>query len=218
MIKGVIFDLDGTLIDSMGIWHTIDVKFLLENGIDDPPEDISDRMRKMSVEESSRYFIDEFQLDVTPEYVADRIEELVRIEYTENIMLKPHVTEILDLLDEMEIPYCVATATYKSLAEAVLRRFGIVERFRSILTDSDYPEGKNSPGIFLGAAKVLGTLPSETAVIEDSLHCIESAKKAGFFTVGVYDEASEAEWQTISETADAVFGSLDGIKKIFEDR
>ncbi|HRR76129.1 MAG TPA: HAD family phosphatase [Ruminococcus sp.] len=208
VIKGVIFDLDGTLIDSMTIWSRIDREFLRENGIADPPADISDRMRKMTVDESSQYFIDEFGLSCTKEYVIKRIEELVRREYMDRIQLKPHVCEVLDWLDVKDIPYGVATATYKVLAEAVLRRCGILDRFRFLLTDMEYPRGKNFPDIFYGGAERLGCLPGETLVIEDSLHCIETAAAAGFVTVGVYDEVSAPEMDEIKKAADHYIMSL----------
>ena len=124
MIKAVIFDLDGTLIDSMGVWYKTDRIFLRENNIV-PPDDISDKMKKMSIEESAQYFVNEFGLNCTPDYVIKRIEEIVFYEYTNNIQLKDNVTQLLDYLDAGEVSYCIATATYKKLAKAVLERFGI---------------------------------------------------------------------------------------------
>ncbi len=215
MIKGVIFDLDGTLIDSMGIWYNIDRQFLLENGVTNPPEDISERMKKMSVDESSEYFITEFGLSCTKEYVIKRIEELVRTEYEERIALKEGVCELLDYLDEKGIPYGIATATYRSLAEAVLKRHGIYERFGFLLTDSEYPKGKRSPEIFLGAAEKLGLSPNETAVAEDSLHCIETALSAGFFTVGILDKYSAKDSKEISEKSHAVYENIFGMRELF---
>lgn len=214
-IKGIIFDLDGTLIDSMGIWHDIDRKFLAENGVNDPPEDISDRMKKMTIDESAKCFIREFGLNRTVGYVMNRIEELVRIEYEENIPLKPYVEEILDFLDSRGIPYGVATATYVSLAEAVLKRCGIRERFRFLLTDREYPRGKKFPDIFLGAAEILGAEPKEILVVEDSLHCVVTTKNAGFITAAVYDKASECDREAIAETADFYLSGLDEIKNFF---
>ena len=214
-INGVIFDMDGTLIDSMGIWYRIDREFLRENGIIDPPEDISDRMKKMTIDESSAYFISEFGLDCTKDYVIKRIEELVRREYEENIPLKPHVSELLDVLDRKGIRCGVATATYRSLAEAVLKRCGICGRFAFILTDAEYPEGKRRPDIFLGAAERLGTSPEETLVIEDSLHCIRTAADAGFITAAVYDKAAEKEMNDIKAAADYYFSSLKEAEELF---
>lgn len=217
MIRGVIFDLDGTLIDSMMIWSRIDRQFLSENGIDDPPADISDKVKKMTVEESSQYFIDQFGLSCTKEYIIERIEELVRIEYEENIPLKPYATEILDFLDEQGIPYGVATATYKTLAEKVLRRCGIYHRMKFVLTDQEFPLGKKFPDIFLNAAERLGTSPEETLVAEDSLHCIKTSAGAGFVTVGVYDELSVCDKDEIVKTADHYIYSLEEMKNIIRN-
>lgn len=214
MIDGVIFDLDGTLIDSMKIWSKIDMEFLLENGVKDPPADISDIVRKMTVEESSQYFIDRFGLLCTKEYIINRIEELVRIEYEENIPLKPYAAELLDFLDSEGIPYGAATATYKKLAESVLRRCGILHRMKFILTDQEYPLGKNFPDIFLGAAERLRVPPERVLVAEDSLHCIETASAAGFVTAGIYDEISADESEIIAERADYYISSLKEIENI----
>lgn len=216
MIKGVIFDLDGTLIDSMKIWTKIDRKLLRENGVENIPPDISDRVRKMTIEESAQYFIDEFRLKCTNEYIIKRIEELVRIEYEENIPLKSYAAEFLDYLDEKKIPYGVATATYKGLAEAVLKRCGIRERMRFLLTEVEYPLGKNFPDIFLGGAERLGLEPEEVLVVEDSLHCIETAAKAGFITAGVYDEVSWNEQSLIADTADYYVRSLKELEILFK--
>lgn len=216
MIKGVIFDLDGTLIDSMGIWNSIDREFLKENGIENPPENISDIVRKMSVEESSEYFIRRFGLSCTTDYVIQRIEELVRKYYEEIIVLKPGTEKILDYLDSMDIPYGIATATYKKLAEAVLSRHGILGRFRFLLTDREYPEGKTSPGIYLGGAERLGLRPEEVLVAEDSLHCIETAVSAGFYTVGIYDSISGTDWESIVRTADVTVNNLEELINMIE--
>lgn len=216
MIKGVIFDLDGTLIDSMKIWTKIDRKLLRENGVENIPPDISDRVRKMTIEESAQYFIDEFGFECTSEYIIKRIEELVRIEYEENIPLKSYAAEFLDYLDEKKIPYGVATATYKGLAEAVLKRCGIWEQMRFLLTEVEYPLGKNFPDIFLGGAERLGLEPEEVLVVEDSLHCIETVAKAGFITAGVYDEVSWNEQSLIADTADYYVRSLKELEILFK--
>lgn len=216
VIKGVIFDLDGTLIDSMGVWCETDRRFLRENGVSDPPADISDRVKKMTVNEAAEFFIREFGISRSIDEIISRIEELVRIEYEENIHLKSGGLELLDLLDHRGIPYGVATATYKSLAEVVLRRCGILHRFAFVLTDREYPNGKSFPDIFLGAAERLGTSPAETLIVEDSLHCVETAKNAGFVTAAVYDETAEPDRDKIEKTADYYFMSLDEVGSLFE--
>ncbi len=216
MIKSIIFDLDGTLIDSMKVWYQVDRTFLLENGVENPPREISERMKKLTIDESAGLFIKEFNLNLTKEYIIRRIEELVRIEYEEKIQLKSNVTDLLDFLDSKNIPYCIATATYKSLALAVLKRCGIADRFAFLLTDEEYPRGKNYPDIFFGACERFGTEPSETLIVEDSLHSIETAKNAGFPVSAVYDESAEPDSVHIKKLADWYFNSVYEIKDLIK--
>ncbi len=199
--KGVIFDLDGTILDSMEVWERVDEIFLAENGIVNH-SNISDIVKKMSIEESAQFFIDEFKLLHTNDYVIKRIEEIVCEQYAKNIELKPYAEQFLDWLDEKNIPYCVATATYKTLAESALKRLGVIDRFKFVLTCSDVGEGKTSPKVYLCATEKLGLLPSETAVFEDALHCMETAKKAGFYVMGMYDKISADDWNDITKICD----------------
>ena len=140
---------------------------------------------------------------------------MVRQRYEEQIPLKPYAAELLDHLDSKGIPYGVATATYKGLAEAALKRCGVYERIQFLLTDVEYPQGKNFPDIFIGGAQRMGCSPAETFVVEDSLHCIETAKAAGFPVCGVYDSVAEADTPRIIALSDYYVRSLDEIKNIF---
>ena len=136
-LRGVILDMDGTLLDSMPIWHEIDVRFFEENGLT-IPEGLSEQVNKMSMEEWAEFFIREFDIaHNTPESVIRRIEEMAAEYYTERIPLKPYVTEFLDALDAKGIPYGVATATYRSSASAALQRLGVLGRMRFLLTAED---------------------------------------------------------------------------------
>ncbi len=214
-IKGVIFDLDGTLIDSMQIWYDIDRRFLIENGVENPPREISEKIKRMTVEQAADFFIEQFSLKCTQDYVIKRIEELVRIEYEEKIPLKSCAVELLDHLDSRGIPYGIATATYNSLAKAVLERHGIYDRMRFLLTDREYPRGKKFPDIFMGAAELLGTRPDEILVVEDSLHSVKTAVNAGFVTAAVYDESSAEDRAELEKLSDYYFTSLKEIERLF---
>ncbi len=197
---GVIFDLDGTLIDSMHCWENIDKAFLLENGIE-PPPGVSDVVKKMTIEESALYFKTQFSLEQSCEDISDRIEEMVRYQYFHEIPLKEGAYETVMKLYKVGVKMCVATATYKPLACAALERLGILDCFEFVINCTDVGCGKDRPDIFIESAKKLGCDISRTAVAEDSLHCIESAVAAGFRTIAVYDDISSGEWEDICHAA-----------------
>lgn len=196
-IRGVILDMDGTLLDSMSIWHEIDIRFFEENGLV-LPEGLSEQVSKMSMEEWAEFFVREFHVGYTTEGVIRRIEEMAAAYYSETIPLKPYVTELLDFLDKKSIPYGIATATYRSSAHAALKRLGIAERMQFVLTAEDIPGGKTTPAMYNKAAGLLGTAPAEALIIEDALHCVQMAVQCGFPVAAVYDECCpHEEWEEI---------------------
>lgn len=213
-IKGVIFDLDGTLIDSMNIWYNTDRKFLKENGVENPPEDISERVKKLTIDNASELFIKEFNLNCTVDYIIKRIEEIVRNEYFYNIPLKSGVIEVLDFLDRKNISYGVATVTYKNLAETALKRLKIYDRMKFILTSAEFPQGKKNPDIYLKCAEIMELPPENVLVAEDSLHCIETAKSRNFITAGVYDSLSAEDIHKIRDISDYYFYTLHNLTDI----
>ena len=111
---------------------------------------------------------------------------------------------------------CVATATYNSLANSALKRLGLYNNFDFIITCSDAGAGKDKPDIFIQAAKKMKCSPFETAVIEDSLHCIETAVNAGFFTIGVYDKINEPDWKEICLKSDVTVKNISEITDILK--
>lgn len=205
-IKGYIFDLDGTLIDSMTLWCNVDRVFLAEHGVI-PPEDISEIVKKMTVEQSAKYFLETFNLKISQQDIIDRIEEIVSENYRLSIPLKDGVSELLSYLDDNSIPYGIATATYRTLAEACLTRLGLIHKVKFIETCSEIGMGKEFPDIFLKSAENLRLPVENVAVVEDSLYCIETSKKAGFFTIGIYDTTSAKDWDRIQSICDVTFNS-----------
>ncbi len=213
-LQGVIFDLDGTLLDSTGMWRQVDGRLMAHYGKEVPP-DLSETVQRMSIEEFSQFFVEEFDLPVTPEQIAQQVADMVAEEYREKLQLKPHVPEILDWLDQQDIPYGVATATYGELAEAALRRLHIWERLRFLLTEQDAGAPKTQPRIFQLAAQELHLGRRQIAVVEDSLHALEGAKNGGFFTIGIADPENAPVWKEICATATVHIHDILEMKQFF---
>lgn len=213
-LQGVIFDLDGTLLDSTGMWRQVDGRLMAHYGKEVPP-DLSETVQRMSIEEFSQFFVEEFDLPVTPEQIAQQVADMVAEEYREKLQLKPHVPEILDWLDQQNIPYGVATATYGELAEAALRRLHVWERLRFLLTEQDAGTPKTQPKIFQLAAQKLHLGIRQIAVVEDSLHALEGAKNGGFFTIGIADPENVPVWKEICATATVHIHDILEMKQFF---
>ena len=213
-LQGVIFDLDGTLLDSTGMWRQVDGRLMAHYGKEVPP-DLSETVQRMSIEEFSQFFVEEFDLPVTPEQIAQQVADMVAEEYREKLQLKPHVPEILDWLDQQDIPYGVATATYGELAEAALRRLHVWERLRFLLPEQDAGTPKTQPKIFQLAAQKLHLGRRQIAVVEDSLHALEGAKNGGFFTIGIADPENAPVWKEICATATVHIHDILEMKQFF---
>lgn len=213
-LQGVIFDLDGTLLDSTGMWRQVDGRLMAHYGKEVPP-DLSETVQRLSIEEFSQFFVEEFDLPVTPEQIAQQVADMVAEEYREKLQLKPHVPEILDWLDQQDIPYGVATATYGELAEAALRRLHVWERLRFLLTEQNAGAPKTQPRIFQLAAQKLHLGRRQIAVVEDSLHALEGAKNGGFFTIGIADPENAPVWKEICATATVHIHDILEMKQFF---
>lgn len=199
-INGAIFDVDGTLLDSMVIWEDAAVRYLHSLGLE-PEENLSEKIMTMSMEEGADYVIDHYGVNLTRAEILSGIRELIRGFYENEVQLKSGVEAVIETLSERNIPMMIATSSDSECVVAGLKRLGVWQYFRGILTCTDIGKGKNEPDIYLAAAKKLGRTPQETVVFEDALHAIVTAKKAGFVTVGIYDSYNQDE-EEIKKTAD----------------
>ena len=197
--KGAIFDLDGTIIDSMGIWEKIDIKFLEEINIP-MPSDYIKIINNMSFEEAAIYTIKRFNLKESKENLIERWNQMAMFEYAHNIKLKPNVRTYLEKLKENNIKIGLATASPQELYESVLKNNKIYDYFDAFTTLQEVKKDKNYPDIYLLTSEKLGICPEECAVFEDILIGINTCKKANFKTVGVYDKYAVNDLEKIKNS------------------
>lgn len=201
MLKGAIFDADGTLLDSMRIWRELGARYLSKHGIK-AEAGLADILYPMNLEESSRYLKEAYLLPDSIEAITAETIALVRSFYLNEVVLKPGAADYLRYLHERNIPMIAATSNDEALLRSVFKRLYIDCYFQNILTCSALNVSKREPTIYLRAAREIGTQTQETLVFEDVLHGIQAATHAGFMTVAVDDASNKMETEQLRKTAD----------------
>lgn len=189
MIQGVIFDMDGTLLDTMYFWDQVGDIFLQSHGRE-PEPDLGKKMLAYSMEDGAEYLRERYVLDMTTEEIMQGIRDVCDTFYRETADFKPGARQFMERLKALNIPMILATATDRVQVEPAMERLGVLGDFQCILTSSEIGNSKTEPDIYLKAAELMGTAPENTWVFEDALHAAATAKRAGFRLVGIYDAAS----------------------------
>lgn len=215
-VKAIIFDMDGTLLDSLSVWADSDREFLNGLGLEYNSE-CSLAMKKMHFDSACEYLVRKYSLPFSAEETGKKILAIVEEHYITAVPLKDGAEEFLEYAKKCGVKMCVATSNKKSLAEAALRSRGIMKYFEFVLTSDEVGCGKESPEIFLKASEMLGAKPSETIVFEDSIHAVMSAKEAGFRVAGIYEKLCEGEFEEIKKFADMTAMSFAEILKEYTE-
>lgn len=211
-IKGFIFDLDGTLLDSMQLWGKVYKKLFEQNGLAMPDGYIL-AVNHLSLQDCADYTISCSDIKLSANEIISEWKRLAAYEYAHNVTLKQGARELLQTLRDKGIKLGVATALSYDLFVPCLQRLGIYGMFDSFTSIEEVSRGKNFPDIYLKACEKLSLTPDVTAVAEDSHVGVKSAKAGGFFTIGVYDKASATHTDEIKSTCDFYAQSLGDILK-----
>ncbi len=205
-ISGAVFDLDGTILDSMYIWETVDEEYLKRKGLCATPE-IRAALKTMSLAQAADFFRTECKIADSPEKIMADINGMVSDFYFYEVRPKEYVYEFLTFLKEKNIPMCIATASSRQLTEAALRRLGLLDFFEKILTCEEIGSGKDTPEIYIKSLDILCCESSETLVFEDAAHAAKTARNAGFKVCGVYDP-SENDVDALKKFSDIYINSF----------
>lgn len=200
MIKGAIFDMDGTLLDSMPIWDNMAETYMRSIGCE-PKPGLSEIVNSMSLYQSACYCKAEYGIAKSADEIMDEVNAMVEKYYKYKLLPKSGVQSFLQNLKNHGVKMCVATVTDSYLADAALERCGIRKYFSEIFTCNSVGHGKDEPYIYIEAMKHLGTNRYDTVIFEDALYAVKTVKKEGFIAAAVYD-ASEHKQAELERLAD----------------
>lgn len=202
LLPYAILDMDGTLLDSSGMWDDV-ARGLLAQWDAVYTQGQGDDTMTMTIDGAAAYFAEQCHLPVTPQELARQIRDRARQAYGTIAKLKPGVREAIDLMKSRGMTLCVASGTEKPLVDAALEQFGILDRF-AFTVSCRTPRGKAEPEVYLRAAQKLGATPEQIMVFEDSPVAVHTARQAGFYTIGVLDEHTRPHWEEVRRDANAV--------------
>lgn len=207
-MRAAVFDVDGTLLDSMSVWEDIGERYLADHKIA-VRGNLRNALRTMSLEQGAAWLKEEYQLKKSIPQIIEEVLKIVSNFYRFEAPLKSGVKETLEWLKERNVKMVIATSGNRKLAEAALERNGIRDYFEQIYTCTEVGAGKDEPLIYLKAAEFMQAEPKDTVVFEDALHAAETAKQAGFVVIGVYDEENRANIFRMKEVCDCYCDTMD---------
>ena len=209
-IRAVIFDLDGTVVDSMWMWEAIDIEYLGRFGIALPP-DLQKTISGMSFSETAVYFKETFGIPDSLEKIKADWNEMAMDKYCHEVSLKPGVFSFVRKLKEQGIKTGIATSNSEELATAVLAALGLSSYFDEVHMSCEVKKGKPAPDIYLLVAECLQELPEHCLVFEDIPEGIIAGKAAGMLVCGVEDDFSAAYREEKKRLADYYITDFDEV-------
>lgn len=191
MIRGAIFDADGTLLDSMGMWETAEVRYLASMGIEARPG-LSEALFDLTLMEGAAFLQREYSLPFSPEKVAAGVNGVILRFYQEEVRAKAGARELLQALGQRGVRITLATNTDRAVITEGLRSTGLLPLIERIFTCGELHTSKRESSLVFDTARDwMGTTTAETWVFEDAVHAAKTAMGAGYRVAGVADPYSD---------------------------
>lgn len=216
IFRRAIFDMDGTLVDSLGIWEILWMKMgsaYLNDGSFRPTDADDKLFRTMLLKDVMALIHKNYHIGKSGEELLNFANEVLAWFYREEVCLKPGVREFLDYLQAQRIKMCIATATEKKLVALVIEHCDLYKYFSAVISCADVGKGKEAPEVFLEACARMETSIEDTCVFEDSLLAIQTSKAAGFKTVGIFDKNNYGQAQ-LKKTADVYIDEGETLERL----
>lgn len=184
-----IFDVDGTILDSMEVWNTLASRYI--QSLDRIPEkNLDEIVSEMSLEQSAIYLKKHYRIDKQEEVIISEVLNLISDFYKYEVKLMPGFKDFITHFDSMNV---IGTSCDEELVKSALKRLGVLDYFEDIMTCSKVNKGKDNPGFYLACADILKQKPDNIFVFEDADYCIDAAREVGFKVIKIKD------WRDLNE-------------------
>lgn len=207
MINGYIIDMDGTIVDSMGIWDDLGSRFLIQKQVT-PAANLKDILAPLSINQAIDYLIKEYHLSQSHKQINQEINNLLNTIYSNEVKLKPGAKTFINKCFKYQKKLCLLTANNYQTTISILNKHNLTNKFDQIITCDDTHLTKQDGIIYEYAAKQLILNKEECIVIEDAYHAIKCAKTAGFKVWAIADKSNLQYWDKICKLSDLNFNNM----------
>lgn len=184
-----IFDVDGTILDSMEVWNTLASQYVQSLGMV-PEKNLNEIVSDMSLEQSATYLKNHYKINKQEERIISEVLNFISDFYEYEVNLMPGFKEFISHYDSINV---IGTSCDEELVKIALNRLAVLNYFEDIITCSKVNKSKNDPDFYLACAQVLKQRPEDIVVFEDADYCIDVARKVGFKVIKIKD------WRDLNE-------------------